>query len=406
MKCFKTILPGTLIEVPMFVKNFRIHFLMLLLILASFAGAFFFEQNRTENEVRTYLSSWEEDMARSLLAQKDAAPMEKILTHVLRMGVNLSGVESQVSQTQLQKFLSHENSCVASFPIPVSLYGLPAANLQFCQPLPQLAIKTLLSPILFGVLILGFFLIWYFNRENWKIEIERSKLQSRVEMQEELARVSRQVAHDIRSPLSALQLLVGLQHDSDDEKARLLKNASDRIRLIADDLFSRGKMSLQGSVSVLKLRNDFSSVIRELQIQFPQQKIEFQASEKLTGEIPLRPEVWQRIFQNLLKNALEANQQKNESGMVTCSLSVEHKNLILILADQGPGIPKEILGHLGEEGFSFGKKEGTGLGLSSAKRYLGAVGGELSINSKSSGTEVRITCPVQSQSPIPFQGIA
>ena len=387
-------------------KRLKILFFLTLLCVISFSGALLFEQSRVEDEVRTYLSSWEEDMARSLLAQKDSAPLEKILTHVLRLGVRLRKIESQVHQDQFKKFLSNESLCRADFSIPVGLYGLPAASLQFCQPFPNLVVRTLVSPILFGVLIMGFLLIWYFSRENWKIEIEKSKLQSRVDMQEELARVSRQVAHDIRGPLSALQLLVGLSHDAEDEKTKLLKNASNRIRAIADDLFSRGKMSLQGTCPVQALQISLKQLVGEFHLQFPKQTIEIHFVEKLKGELPLRNEVWQRILQNLIKNSIEANLQKSETGVVRCEVFGEHKSLIISLVDQGSGIPKEIIEQLGQEGISFGKKDGTGLGLFSAKRYLAAVGGKVEIYSIKSGTEVRITCPLQSQNPVPFQGTA
>jgi signal transduction histidine kinase len=60
--------------------------------------------------------------------------------------------------------------------------------------------------------------------------------------------------------------------------------------------------------------------------------------------------------------------------------------------DNGKGIPADVLSRSGEEGFSFGKSNGNGLGVHFAKRKMLEWGGDLQISSHAGrGTMVSLS---------------
>jgi signal transduction histidine kinase len=98
------------------------------------------------------------------------------------------------------------------------------------------------------------------------------------------------------------------------------------------------------------------------------------------------------IISNLINNSAEAMDQ---NGFISVSLEKEDENLLLEIRDNGKGIPKEILPQLMQEGASFGKKDGNGLGLYHAKKSIESWGGQIQIRSTVGvGTTVSIKLPI------------
>jgi hypothetical protein len=69
-----------------------------------------------------------------------------------------------------------------------------------------------------------------------------------------------------------------------------------------------------------------------------------------------------RLLQNLIMNAIEAAQSE-----VRLECLLKNDQVKFTVMDDGPGIPLEVEGKIFERGFSYNKKEGTGLGLASVK---------------------------------------
>jgi hypothetical protein len=371
--------------------------LSLLLVLGSFGGSLWHLQFRAEEEAKTSLGAWEEEIARSLLVEKKTALLERALNQVKRMDYLVTDLKISVHDLPIsalrEKFVASGDQCAFSFEVPLSLYGLSAGSLGLCRSKVDLIFQTLFSGPFLGTLILGLLLISFFSRENWKVELQKSKIEARFFLQEELARASRQVAHDIRSPLSALQILAGLSHEMGEEKSRLLRAAVERIKKISDDLLVQGKMSLGGQTTFHDLRAALGRISSEMSPQFPEQIFEtsFDVSE---GRLPQRPEVWERILQNILRNAFEAN-TKGCGGKVICSVQCKAERLHLTIQDEGIGIPPAVLKRIGEEGFTFGKENGTGLGIFFVRSQLRLMDGELRIHSvEGQGTSMEIICPI------------
>jgi signal transduction histidine kinase/CheY-like chemotaxis protein len=86
------------------------------------------------------------------------------------------------------------------------------------------------------------------------------------------------------------------------------------------------------------------------------------------------------ILFNLLKNALYYLPLHPQASItITVQASPEH---CIVVRDTGPGIPPARMADLFEEFHSFGKEEGTGLGLAFCRRAMAAFGGDISCTSE------------------------
>jgi signal transduction histidine kinase len=105
----------------------------------------------------------------------------------------------------------------------------------------------------------------------------------------------------------------------------------------------------------------------------------------------------QQIFGNLVANALKYTP---EGGEVRVVGRVEGRNWSVTVADNGPGIPAEHIGHVFEpfyrlERDEHARIEGNGLGLAICREMVGQLGGEIALHSgNGQGTRATVQFPV------------
>lgn len=207
---------------------------------------------------------------------------------------------------------------------------------------------------------------------------------------EAIYKLTRQVAHDIRSPLSALKILSGSAQSLSGQEKDLINAATSRIEKLADDMLSAGRKK---SDQVLKIRaDDLSRIAKEtlklkaieLSDHLFEDRIESHSSDLV---VLGRPEEFQNILSNIMNNAAEASD--NGTPIVIQSI-IDDQGFEIVVSDQGSGIPESLLRTLGTEGVST-KKSGHGYGLWHAKSLLHLWNGELKISTEvNKGTSVSI----------------
>ena len=218
-----------------------------------------------------------------------------------------------------------------------------------------------------------------------------------------LAEFARQVAHDIRSPLAALETAAADLSHASDEKRLLVRGAAGRIRDIANSLLenyrdaSGGVSSIGAPAERHLLTGLIEPVISEKRLQFrprPDMLIEAVWDERSYGVFGTVKSVeFSRVLSNLINNGVESIE--GASGTVQVTLSVETGFALVTIRDNGKGIPPDILARLGERGASHGKAQGFGLGLHHARVSCESWGGKLSISSQpGEGTQVTVSVPV------------
>lgn len=227
---------------------------------------------------------------------------------------------------------------------------------------------------------------------------------------EALTRLSVQVAHDIRSPLAALDSVIKDVSQLPEEKRIIVRSAVSRIHDIANDLIGQNRAlmaaakgaegaPLAPAASEPATRELLSShlapLITEKRLQFRSKigiAIESQfdaASYGLFADI--QPTEFKRVVSNIIGNGVEALPGK---GTVTVSLTRAGDQVQLQVEDNGKGIPPEVRERLGQRGETYDKAGGSGLGLYHAKTCVEAWGGALEITSAvGKGTAVVIHLP-------------
>ncbi|MCX6983282.1 MAG: HAMP domain-containing sensor histidine kinase [Lentisphaerae bacterium] len=96
-------------------------------------------------------------------------------------------------------------------------------------------------------------------------------------------------------------------------------------------------------------------------------------------------------FYNLCKNAIEAMvEHRTEKPMLSFTSKTHDKDLLITIADNGPGMPKEIAENLFIP-FKTKKEGGTGLGLTIAKKIIDLHVGTIKCNTGDGGTEFVIS---------------
>lgn len=219
-----------------------------------------------------------------------------------------------------------------------------------------------------------------------KLKIEKTKSDAVISL-------ANQVAHDIRSPLSVLNLLVPtFKSPENSEKCELLILATERIDKIAEDLLSKGRLE-SGSTKITS--SDLESIVLEKQMLLASQsrniRIDLQIPNSKIFSSRISKIDFGRIASNLLNNALEAF-SRDQTGIVELGLSEKDNSTVLVIKDNGKGIPENVLSQLGNKGFTHGKINGNGLGVHHAKSTIEQAGGKFDIQSKlGMGTIITIT---------------
>lgn len=195
------------------------------------------------------------------------------------------------------------------------------------------------------------------------------------------ALMAQQVAHDIRSPLSALDMMQEYMLGLPEEVRLITRSSINRIRDIANALLENNKKQKINSelefsteaFSTILLSPLIDSIVTEKRMQYRNYlavDIDFIANKDSYGLFSnIRPNEFKRALSNLITNSVEAF--AHQKGKVEIILFINHKNFIeLQIKDNGAGIPENILEMIGTRGFTHGKKNGSGLGLFHTKTTI------------------------------------
>lgn len=232
------------------------------------------------------------------------------------------------------------------------------------------------------------------SHQQLKLTIEAAEEQK---TRAKLAEVALQVAHDIRSPLATLEIIVSTIEALTEKDKRLFKESMNRIRDIANELLTKNNTETISSPSEEGKTLQLLSYVTELMVaekrllykSNPEIKIELAlASTAYSVFAEIQASNFKRILSNLINNAVEALEGQ---GNVLITLSSSKTHINVDIQDNGKGIPAHLLSKLGNFGKSFDKAEGSGLGLYHAKTMINAWGGSLSIDSQQGeGTTVSL----------------
>jgi signal transduction histidine kinase len=220
----------------------------------------------------------------------------------------------------------------------------------------------------------------------------------------ELGHLSARLAHDIRSPLSAMEMgLRQLAKKVPYEELKVLTSGIQSVRGIADNVLERYRNPNTDintadyddgnrirPILLLTLTEMMISQKRHEWHQQPCELILTAQPEAKISWIEAAPNEVKRLLSNLLNNGYDALMES--TGVIHIMLSAINDKLQLQLQDNGIGIPAEKMTDV-LNGMSL-KHVGQGLGLSMARQYMESLAGKLNITSTiGEGTTVSLIFP-------------
>lgn len=229
--------------------------------------------------------------------------------------------------------------------------------------------------------------------------LERTKAELQMKEQEALyVDISRQVAHDIRSPLTALRMAVeDIAPGISEGHRAMLRGGIARITGIANELIRKTQEHESESTSPwrepVSIARVAGEIFSEKRLQYREREIRFAFDGEHVAECVVNADETElrRIFSNLIDNSVQAIEGLGE---VAGSMESAGDQVRFRLRDNGRGIPARVLPRLMQKNASFGKRGGSGLGLYRAAQSMAAWGGEIELSSvEGQGTEVTLKFP-------------
>jgi GAF domain-containing protein len=219
--------------------------------------------------------------------------------------------------------------------------------------------------------------------------IANARLRQEALMAERLAavgRVATSVAHDLRSPLGGIlrsaEFLARPELSPDTRKRlsqaviSLARRLISTTQEILDYVRGEGIPLRRVPCSLAEFLDD---VLAVLEVDFSDQGIEVVRDCGYTGEVVMDADHMAQVVYNLAANARDAMPQ---GGTFTVSTRECEGQVELGFSDTGPGVPEALSDQIFEPFFTYGKREGAGLGLSIAQRIVKEHGGELRIDER------------------------
>lgn len=242
--------------------------------------------------------------------------------------------------------------------------------------------------------------------------IERYKI-SLLQAKKSQERFFANMSHELRTPLNGIlnfsmmmqKEMFGPLDAEYKEMASDIHASGVHLLNLVNDILDFSKMD----IGKMKLSEEKFSVVEEAKASLKIVLSEFEGHEK-NNEIKILSEIKigdleffgdRRMFKQILLNLISNAAKFTERGHIILRLFIDdQKSLVLEVEDTGIGIKEEDMNKLAVEfgqvgdGYSRGRKQGTGLGLFLVKKMAELHGGSFEINSVyQKGTTVKVTFP-------------
>lgn len=201
--------------------------------------------------------------------------------------------------------------------------------------------------------------------------------------------VARRVAHEMKNPLTPVRFAVSqlsrTASADQQESLEVLRAESARLEALAREFANLGRLP-EGPPAEVDCAELLADLLRTSLPETMTYRLDAaKPAPHLLGHYdPLR-----RAFANLIRNAVEAGEGR---GHLDVSVHGDQAEILVTIADHGPGIPAEIQPRIFEPYFTR-KEGGTGLGLAIVKQAVDLHGGTISVRGTPGGGatfEIRI----------------
>ncbi|MCC5935984.1 MAG: GHKL domain-containing protein [Lunatimonas sp.] len=242
-----------------------------------------------------------------------------------------------------------------------------------------------------------------YNNMLSKLEASKKVLASN-EKESAWREMAKQVAHEIKNPLTPMKLT--LQHllriqaegrlDDPDKLKKPISTLIHQVDVLSDiatSFSTFAKMPLPENEQM-----DFRKVVCEaIELYANREDVRFTFVDLVPKEVPLTimgdPKLFGRVISNLIINGIQAV-EKPRQPEIQVALSRQGQEVMVEIRDNGKGVPEELKDKIFLPNFST-KSEGSGLGLAIAKRGVETAGGRVWFKTKAGeGTSFFLAFPL------------
>jgi len=226
---------------------------------------------------------------------------------------------------------------------------------------------------------------------------DSAKRLAKTEREQAWQEMAKQVAHEIKNPLTPMRLTVqSFQRnsgvDSDEQKSKINDFCETLIQQI--DTMSNVATSFSDFATLPKTQLEKTDIIdatkKAVEI-FEHNNIYFESSSESIF-IKLDRDQWIRVMTNLIKNSIQAIPHDRESN-IEVKISENSNSVKIVVSDNGFGVSKNNRDKIFEPKFTT-KSDGMGLGLGIVKNIINSHRGKIIYKSKAKkGTDFIITLP-------------
>ena len=194
------------------------------------------------------------------------------------------------------------------------------------------------------------------------------------------------ISHDLRTPLTRLKLQLAMLKQK--EVSEKMSKDIDEMEKMLNDYLHFAKTQAQENTAKVNLNNLLSSIRKD----FNNDKILLNNNVD-TIELNGRPTALKRSFENIIQNGL------NYGNKVHIDIQKSNKRALIIIEDDGPGIPEEQYKNVFKPFFRLDKsrslnQSGIGLGLAIVEDIINSHGGSIQLGKSSyNGLQVKISLP-------------
>jgi signal transduction histidine kinase len=238
------------------------------------------------------------------------------------------------------------------------------------------------------------------TREMEQISILQEKMAS-------LGQATAGIAHNIRNPLSGINIYVSMMKSLLDDAAGLdpqTKEAADtmiemllqtsaRITVVIQQVLDFARRSPL-STTVVQVGDAIRQTVELCRMQLGKSGIVLETDVR-EGLPPcyMGAGMLEQVLMNVLNNAVQALQDHPGERRVTVGSAFSDGFIVVRIGDSGPGVPERIRDKIFDPFFTT-RAHGTGIGLAFSRRVLDDVGGRIEVGrSVLGGAEFRIWIP-------------
>lgn len=245
-------------------------------------------------------------------------------------------------------------------------------------------------------------LVREYNKMIAQIE-HGAQLLARSEREGAWREMAKQVAHEIKNPLTPMKLSIQHLQRAQQEGS---PNLQEQVRKVSETLIEQienlSRIASEFSAFATMPRADRKAMdlhetLRSVVTLYATSEIEFEARiPDAPATIFADKDQISRVFNNLIKNALQSIPD-DRVGLIEVKSEVQGETVLVTISDNGVGIPAELAVHVFMPNFTT-KTSGTGLGLTIAKNIVETSGGKIWFESTEGvGTQFCVSLPLTEQ---------